>query len=1137
MRKCVFYFLFLFIFKNTLEAQDEAYKDINFSPPSPTAYELGKFGELPIGLFTGTVNIPIPLLEFKSKIPVSISLNYSSNGIMVDQLSTKVGLGWNLNAGGVISRTVKGNPDELRINPHPSVTSSTADFFTTEWIEYYNDVIGQSVGGISLPLGFDFEPDIFSFNFMGRTGRFTYNNQGQIVLLDNYSLKVVYNPENSGGFLIIDEQGNKFFFLEEENTTIHSVGGSPSLNNIRRKMPTSWSLTRIENTSGDITYFEYTSEDYDYIASQTQFVTIKSSPSQIYANTACSNSQYSPPYVSPVIDNQMVIEGKRLYRIHSNNPTSGSVVFEYDQSHPEVENYSLLTKIKYLNSDDIVIDEIGLEYNSVSQRMFLDRIQFQDENNNYSFEYVDNFRLPNRLSYGKDHWGYYNGAVNRSLYPDLSGLNGIPGYGNLGDRFESIPDANGANKNLNEDKSKLGLLEKITYPTKGYTIIDYESNSYNTIEETPNNTSVFAEVATSTSVRNDTEIITLQNIYENKLVPVNIYFTANYRDCLSTGEDFPNPVDRKLHITIENLTTSQNNIIRKDIGSTDPINLGNNTYVTEREEGTYLFYLLAGHEYKITLQLFYKCLLGNLRFSYPNSAPTINYLDKKTGGLRVSKMTNYDTNNSIINSKKYFYAKKEELDKSSGLMPNYPDYISDFNVGGGCQLLSSLYNWVQNYKRLNSESIRTLYKSSNQTATYRYVTISEDTEDFTNGGIEHKFRIASLNAAYYIKGNYNNIFYEGKNSWGNGLEIRKTYFKKEGGTFKNIRKEHNNYVRDNRLDNTIQGFSVAFNYMVAYFPGTGDYETDLYNKALMRLSVTRYLIENNWFYLDSKIIEDYDLNGENPIVTTTNYSYDNSNHAQITRVKTSTSKLERLITKTFYPDDVGTQDALGADDLSVSEKSSIDRLKNDDLHKIATPIQTETYIDSNNNGVADVSELLSIQRTNYRDWGNGIVLPKDIKTLKGPYNITNNTLQGRVVYHSYDSRGNPTEISKVNGMHVVYIWGYDSQYPVAKIENATYAQVSNLVENIKSKSNADNDRTLHYLGKEGDLRQALDNLRATLPNAMVNTYTYDPHIGVTSMTDPKGYTTYYEYDEFNRLSKVKDANGNLLSENKYNYKN
>ena len=60
---------------------------------------------------------------------------------------------------------------------------------------------------------------------------------------------------------------------------------------------------------------------------------------------------------------------------------------------------------------------------------------------------------------------------------------------------------------------------------------------------------------------------------------------------------------------------------------------------------------------------------------------------------------------------------------------------------------------------------------------------------------------------------------------------------------------------------------------------------------------------------------------------------------------------------------------------------------------------------------------------------------------------------------------------------------------------------------------------------------------SALNNAQVTTFTYDPLIGVTSVTDPRGETIYYSYDNFNRLEFVKDAQGNILSKNEYNYKN
>lgn len=67
------------------------------------------------------------------------------------------------------------------------------------------------------------------------------------------------------------------------------------------------------------------------------------------------------------------------------------------------------------------------------------------------------------------------------------------------------------------------------------------------------------------------------------------------------------------------------------------------------------------------------------------------------------------------------------------------------------------------------------------------------------------------------------------------------------------------------------------------------------------------------------------------------------------------------------------------------------------------------------------------------------------------------------------------------------------------------------------------------------MRQALDALRQALPNALVTTYTYDPLIGMTSTTDPRGYTMYYEYDNKGRLIQNRDAEQNILEKVYYDY--
>jgi len=107
--------LILFILFNCQEIQAQATNNYtkDVAMPSAEAASLGKYGDIPVSYHTGVPSISIPIHTVKEgPLSLPISVNYHASGVKVAELASKVGTGWSLNAGGIISRTVQGIKDE-----------------------------------------------------------------------------------------------------------------------------------------------------------------------------------------------------------------------------------------------------------------------------------------------------------------------------------------------------------------------------------------------------------------------------------------------------------------------------------------------------------------------------------------------------------------------------------------------------------------------------------------------------------------------------------------------------------------------------------------------------------------------------------------------------------------------------------------------------------------------------------------------------------------------------------------------------------------------------------------------------------------------------------------------------------------
>ncbi len=432
----------------------------NYAQPAPNAASLGKYVDYPVGYYTGTPNISVPLYQLKDgAASLNVSLSYHASGIRVSELSSWVGLGWSLQGAGMIIRTIKGGPDEGVANQQAMPRGYFLDsgirkmpmlpypvngvFVTNTAAQQRASFLEQAAAG-----NVDCEPDLFTFNFNGFSGKFVFdeNRTPRVLSEQDIKISVNYSGGNFQSWLIVTPDGTKYYFGENSMNEVTRVY-SNEVSDDNTMRPSNWQLTRIVYpNSKDTVYFEYTPEVYGYfdLGSETfvydQVNGANSSPQ------ACSAYPGGPP--SKVL--RTSVSGLRLTSIRTKNY---QVSFIAKTQRQDVVSYAgnpypyRLDSVKIFNKENQCIRQYLLSYsyftsttatdawvgilalmnNDVSDTKRLKLLSVKEFSGDASlakpahvFTYNEAYQLPRRISYDQDHWGYsnnYNGDANDRFTP------------------------------------------------------------------------------------------------------------------------------------------------------------------------------------------------------------------------------------------------------------------------------------------------------------------------------------------------------------------------------------------------------------------------------------------------------------------------------------------------------------------------------------------------------------------------------------------------------------------------------------------------------------------------------------------------------------------------------------------------
>lgn len=1078
----------------------EDYNDVisKYNLSAPDVYSFEKYELNPANHYVGKLDVSVPVITIKTgNIVYPVNLVYNFGGIKVDQLASNVGLGWSLSSA-VITRTINQDNDfdnlgSLYIHPdYASLPQGDKDHNMGAWISHgYSGKIGYMLQN---RINHNIDDSHKSVDFLPDQYNVYCPDYSTSFFFDTYNSVKEINPKGTRiGFVkgFVQKDSQRGFFDPFDGQWI------PNYNFHTEDLLT---ITIITNNG-----IKYTFSDCDFSLSQSldDGVSELESPAQV-----------SAWHVTKIEDLKTEKKIDFIYETASSNPnhfflnaqqnnTQGFYYAGAQRSFEYVENPAINIQpgcSYYVPSTGVGTYKLQVKARVDVETKRLKRIVFDEG------DVVFNYNNEGVGGTGTGRNDIYNGDYVSQIYLRDKNFTTIKTFNFSYDTFTSDYNVGEFNPDgffntYRYKRLKLTELEEVGKPAYKFY---YEEN----VKLPPvnsfsvdflgyfNGSADVTSTSIITSTRPNPELYYYPNQFEKSLLPFPVPGI--------TGLTIPGIFNRQANANFAKAWSLKK--VEYPLG-------GYSEYVYESNKFEIFGQSIDGGGVRIAQQLLndgkgntrvinytYNNILGTTSGTL-NSIPYFGHPTTKLFDVILEYVNQTDENPSIItptpaatmitniNDWKFFDKSNLNADITTGSYVGY-SHVIESELGLGRKEFTFTSNDLPGF----ANEIKV-----------RIPQMAIDVYDLIYS--------SSCMAGFIVanSGLGSNIFCD--NSYKRGKLLEEKIFSDSNQL---LRTKTINY-QDNLINSNFytQGFTQPFR------TESDENTIGAFVSAIKRFKIAQYLpvteTTTNYF------------SPTNFTTETANYTYNSDGFVKTIQNDLSNGSISK--TEYFYPTEVVNVSSLPGGTISLNDLSMYQYMVSDKNIK-SKKIQTNQYVDNILKSSFRSTYNIFNPLTNY----SNTITDQSLFSAKG-----NNTLERKINYNNYDDKNNVIQYTVENGSPVSLIWGYNKSKLIAKIENVAYATIPvGTISNLQSLSNLDFDRCRESSCKEQVLRNALNSLRTSLlssnPDAIVTTYTHDPLIGITSITDERGDTYYFIYDDLERLIKVEDNFGNTLNENQYNYK-